>query len=244
MSKIGVLAFDGVDVVFSVAGLALRTRFSGIAGSDFVNPAEIYSVLREAINEAVFDRGIPIRFIEILVPANFLEVKNGVVSCNDDFVRIVRSVTDGFHLKDVNFSAEILQRAKKIDNEVRGRGCVLLDVGLLGTTIAGIKGESLDFLRILPIGFGHLVNDLIVVKKIDHKVAGQILSKMVVTVDEGEVTEIVRSRIEELGEEIRVRLREVGAEESALYLSGTDFDRVAGARNFLGKVLAKNIKAV
>ncbi|MCL2587630.1 MAG: cell division FtsA domain-containing protein [Firmicutes bacterium] len=243
------LYFEGMEVVLKVGGNKYTTDFSGISGTDFVVPNEVYKVVRSTLDEASFHEKYFPKALEILVPSNFIRIVNGLIDCDDNFVILVGNALDGFPIKDIKFLSHIQQKSLNIDG-------VLIDVGLLDTSVAGVYGGRVDFIQTVPIGFSHLVNDLMVVKKIEAGLASAILSQAVVTLDETQdsyqfeflertqsfsvqmVNDILKSRIEELAEEI-VHLVSPGI---PLYITGEDFLRVHGAKNYFAQILGFNIK--
>jgi len=219
---------------------------------------EIYQVLRTSIEEVVFDVGRRISTLNILVPASFISVEDGKIHCNDKFVQIVNEATDGLGFKEKKFRAEILELGQSIKPMDRALGCTLIHITNSNTTVATLVGDGMSAIFSTPIGYSHLVNDLVMVKKIDEVLAVKLLKLAVVTLEPApkdcytfeylgkdwafpvrETNDIIKSRIEELGEELSNHVN-----QQPVYLHGTEFNTVHALRNYLGQLLGLNVKSI
>ena len=245
MKKQATLSFRGMSIVLKFGRYKLGYGFSGISGTDFIQPSEIYPITRGIVEEALYDHGRAIKTLTVHVPSNFIRVIDGKIDCDDNFVAVLKAATDGFGLREVVFVAEIQQFGAPDGT--------LISVNLLDTTVAVIQGKSLLAINTVPIGYSHFVNDLVVVKKIEPEQAEEILSQAVITLDATpkeayeirernfavrEINDIIKSRIEELSEEIIDFL-----DIRPVHLRG-EFDKIYGARNYLAQILGFNVKSI
>lgn len=236
--------FDGLEIIFRVGRKNYRFNFSGISGKDFIVQNEIYQIIRGGLDEVLFDFDNRIKTLEVHVPSNFIRIVDGKLDCADQFVELIRGASDDL-IRDIKFFAQILQFGVNDGT--------LVYIGLVDTSIATLDDGQLMNIQTIPIGFSHLVNDLMVVKKISSETAIDILNQAVITLeadqresyDAGgkhfavrEINDIVKSRIEELGEEIIDYIR-----AKPISLAGRDFESVHGARNYLAQIIGMNIKS-
>ena len=165
----------------------------------------------------------------IQVPSKYVYIQDGQTHCDDAFVQAVRAMEDANGNYHLRFVAQILQHGVEAGT--------IIEIDQNETIVATILDERLHSLNSVPIGYSHLASDLCIVKKIDEDEAWEILKAIVVTLDgKCQDRDIVKSRIEELAEEIIDYLKQL-----PVYLYGKEFNAIHGARNYLAQVLGVNI---
>ena len=245
------MSFEGNQIKLQIGARKYTQSHSGTWGH------EIYQVLRTTVEEVLFDVGRRINSLTVLVPANFISIDEGKIHCEDQFVEIINGAIEGLGFRETRFLAQILELGQSVKPMTRALGCTFIYVGNSATTIATLVSDGMSAIYTTPIGYAHLVNDLVVVKKIDEAVARRLLKLAVVTLEPSPkdnytfecmgkdwafpvsaVNDIIKSRLEELAEELSDHIV-----QQPVILFGPEFNRVHGARNYLGQILGMNVKS-
>ena len=186
-------------------------------------------------------------------------------------------IADAFFMEDVNARLQSMgiavsgfmpscvgQAMLYIPGEERDRTAVLVDVGYLNTDVMTVEGDTISYLKTIPIGGGHIAADLAYGLDITLESAEQIKRAYVYGLSTGsatydgvdreqktktftyeEVGKVLEPRAEEICEAIRDAIRESGirlGNWSPVYLTGGGLVINKGGRDLLSAKLEKPVR--
>ena len=188
-------------------------------------------------------------------------------------------IADQFFLEDITerfrslgitvngcFSTPTGQAMLFVPDEERDRTAILVDMGYLTTEVMAVEGDALTFLKVLPMGGGHIAADLAYGLEITLPAAEQIKRAYVYGLSAGqasfegvnkggesktfsreEVEKVLEPRAEEICEAVRDAIKESGVKLSnwsPIYLTGGGLAINRGGRDFLAAKLEKPVRAL
>ena len=186
-------------------------------------------------------------------------------------------IADQFFLEDITerfrslgitvngcFSTPTGQAMLFVPDEERDRTAILVDMGYLTTEVMAVEGDALTFLKVLPMGGGHIAADLAYGLEITLPAAEQIKRAYVYGLSAGqasfegvnkdgesktfsreEVEKVLEPRAEEICEAVRDAIKESGVKLSnwsPIYLTGGGLAINRGGRDFLAAKLEKPVR--
>lgn len=186
-------------------------------------------------------------------------------------------IADQFFLEDITerfrslgvtvngcFSTPTGQAMLFVPDEERDRTAILVDMGYLTTEVMAVEGDALAFLKVLPMGGGHIAADLAYGLEITLPAAEQIKRAYVYGLSAGqasfegvnkdgesktfsreEVEKVLEPRAEEICEAVRDAIKESGVKLSnwsPIYLTGGGLAINRGGRDFLAAKLEKPVR--
>lgn len=186
-------------------------------------------------------------------------------------------VADSFFMEDVNARLQSLnmnvsgfmpssvgQAMLYISGEERDRTAILVDVGYLNTDVMAVEGDTITFLKTIPMGGGHIAADLCYGLEITLTSAEQIKRNYVYGLSTGtttfegttrdgetktftydEVGKVLEPRADEICDAIKDAIKESGARLgnwSPVYLTGGGLVLNKGGRDLLSSKLDKPVK--
>ncbi len=186
-------------------------------------------------------------------------------------------IADQFFLEDITerfrslgitvngcFSTPTGQAMLFVPDEERDRTAILVDMGYLTTEVMAVEGDALTFLKVLPMGGGHIAADLAYGLEITLSAAEQIKRAYVYGLSAGqasfegvnkegesktfsreEVEKVLEPRAEEICEAVRDAIKESGVKLSnwsPIYLTGGGLAINRGGRDFLAAKLEKPVR--
>ena len=186
-------------------------------------------------------------------------------------------IADQFFLEDITerfrslgitvngcFSTPTGQAMLFVPDEERDRTAILVDIGYLTTEVMAVEGDALTFLKVLPMGGGHIAADLAYGLEITLPAAEQIKRAYVYGLSAGqasfegvnkdgesktfsreEVEKVLEPRAEEICEAVRDAIKESGVKLSnwsPIYLTGGGLAINRGGRDFLAAKLEKPVR--
>ena len=162
------------------------------------------------------------------------------------------------------FSTPTGQAMLFVPDEERDRTAILVDMGYLTTEVMAVEGDALTFLKVLPMGGGHIAADLAYGLEITLPAAEQIKRAYVYGLSAGqasfegvnkdgesktfsreEVEKVLEPRAEEICEAVRDAIKESGVKLSnwsPIYLTGGGLAINRGGRDFLAAKLEKPVR--
>lgn len=186
-------------------------------------------------------------------------------------------IADQFFLEDITerfrslgitvngcFSTPTGQAMLFVPDEERDRTAILVDMGYLTTEVMAVEGDALTFLKVLPMGGGHIAADLAYGLEITLPAAEQIKRAYIYGLSAGqasfegvnkggesktfsreEVEKVLEPRAEEICEAVRDAIKESGVKLSnwsPIYLTGGGLAINRGGRDFLAAKLEKPVR--
>ena len=180
----------------------------------------------------------------------------------------ISDVTERFKALGYNvtgcFSSPTGQAMLFVPDEERDRTAVLVDIGYLNTEIMTVEGDALTYLKVLPLGGGHIAADLAYGLEISLTAAEQIKRQYVYGLSAGQtsfeaigasgstetfprekVESVLEPRAEEICEAIRDAIKESGVKLgnwSTVYLTGGGLAINRGGRDYLAAKLDRPVR--
>lgn len=186
-------------------------------------------------------------------------------------------IADAFFMEDINarlqslgiavsgfMPSDVGQAMLYISGEERDRTAVLVDVGYLNTDVMVVEGDTITYLKTIPIGGGHIAADLCYGLDVTLDSAEQIKRAYVyglstgVTTFEGvtvnkenktftyeEVGKVLEPRAEEICDAVKEAIKESGVRLgnwSPVYLTGGGLILNKGGKDLLSAKLDKPVK--
>ena len=186
-------------------------------------------------------------------------------------------IADSFFMEDVNARLQSLgiavsgfmpsvvgQAMLYISGEERDRTAVLVDVGYLNTDVMVVEGDTITYLKTIPIGGGHIAADLCYGLEITLNSAEQIKRNYVYGLSTGstsfegttlagenktftyeEVGKVLEPRADEICDQIKEAIKESGVRLgnwSPVYLTGGGLILNKGGKDLLSAKLDKPVK--
>ena len=180
----------------------------------------------------------------------------------------ISDVTERFKALGYNvtgcFSSPTGQAMLFVPDEERDRTAVLVDIGYLNTEVMTVEGDALTYLKVLPLGGGHIAADLAYGLEISLTAAEQIKRQYVYGLSAGQtsfeaiwssgstetfprekVESVLEPRAEEICEAIRDAIKESGVKLgnwSTVYLTGGGLAINRGGRDYLAAKLDRPVR--
>ncbi len=180
----------------------------------------------------------------------------------------IDDVTERFRALNINvvgcFSSPTGQAMLFVPDEERDRTAVLVDVGYLNTEVMTVEGDALTYLKVLPVGGGHIAADLAYGLDISLTAAEQIKRQYVFGLSAGQTTfeaigqsgttetftrekveEVLEARADEICEQIKDAIKDSGVRLgnwSPVYLTGGGLTINRGGRDYLAAKLDKPVR--
>lgn len=186
-------------------------------------------------------------------------------------------IADQFFLEDITerfrsmnitvsgcYSTPTGQAMLFVPDEERDRVAIVVDMGYLTTEVMAVEGDALTYLKVIPMGGGHIAADLAYGLEVTLPAAEQIKRAYVYglsagqstfdgtdregnakTFDREKVEEVLEPRAEEICEAIRDAIKESGVKMSnwsPVYLTGGALAINRGGRDFLAARLDKPVR--
>ncbi len=186
-------------------------------------------------------------------------------------------IADQFFIEDISerfralgiqvagcFSTPTGQAMLFVPDEERDRTAVLVDMGYLNTEVMVVAGDAITYLKVIPMGGGHMSADLAYGLEITLPAAEQIKRSYVYGLSAGqptfegadpegntktfthdEVEAVLEPRADEICEAIRDAIKESGVKLgnwSPIYLTGGGLAINRGGRDFLAAKLEKPVR--
>ena len=219
-----------------------------------VHSTDLYHVLDE--NKVVGD-------VKGYVAKN-VRTKHSVILADTEFIHVVQS-SIGNQFNEVRFvSRPYVDAMYLLNDDVRDSTGTLVHFSMFDTAVSVVSGDGISHLVTIPIGFAHVINDLCIVKEIDHNVASVLCGLACLCVEcncdevyevrvgeeirafyKQEINEIIKCRVEELAEEV---LSEISLFDDKLlksnhpvYIYGGYTDIIKGAKAVITEVLGTNV---
>ena len=184
--------------------------------------------------------------------ASLLEALVKVASVERRFIATVTDALPRGLFKSIRFICGTLAIARYlIDETTRDQTCLLVSSGMFATSISVITGEHIIAQESLNMGLAHVINDVCIVKNVDHLVAESLVKKATLCVKHSdraqytlvsgdkysarEINEIIASRIEEVAEELRGLIQDLdrGLLSRPVFVCGGYLDLITGGRQVL-----------
>ncbi len=180
----------------------------------------------------------------------------------------ISDVTERFKALGYNvtgcFSSPTGQAMLFVPDKERDRTAVLVDIGYLNTEVMTVEGDALTYLKVLPMGGGHISADIAYGLDISLTAAEQIKRQYVYGLSAGQtsfeaigqsgatetftrdkVESVLEPRAEEICEAIRDTIKESGVKLgnwSAIYLTGGGLAINRGGRDYLSAKLDRPVR--
>ena len=186
-------------------------------------------------------------------------------------------IADQFFLEDITerfrsmnitvsgcYSTPTGQAMLFVPDEERDRVAIVVDMGYLTTEVMAVEGDALTYLKVIPMGGGHIAADLAYGLEVTLPAAEQIKRTYVYGLSAGQtsfdgtdkdgaaktferekVEEVLEPRAEEICEAVRDAIKESGVKLSnwsPVYLTGGALAINRGGRDFLAARLDKPVR--
>lgn len=186
-------------------------------------------------------------------------------------------IADQFFLEDITerfrsmsitvagcFSTPTGQAMLFVPDEERDRTAILVDMGYLTTEVMAVEGDALTYLKVIPMGGGHIAADLAYGLEVTLPAAEQIKRAYVYGLSTGQanfegankdganktftreqVEGVLEPRADEICEAVREAVKESGVKLSnwsPVYLTGGGLAINRGGRDFLAAKLDKPVR--
>ena len=186
-------------------------------------------------------------------------------------------IADQFFLEDITerfrsmnitvsgcYSTPTGQAMLFVPDEERDRVAIVVDMGYLTTEVMAVEGDALTYLKVIPMGGGHIAADLAYGLEVTLPTAEQIKRTYVYGLSAGQtsfdgtdkdgaaktferekVEEVLEPRAEEICEAVRDAIKESGVKLSnwsPVYLTGGALAINRGGRDFLAARLDKPVR--
>ena len=186
-------------------------------------------------------------------------------------------IADAFFMEDVNARLQSLgiavsgfmpssvgQAMLFIPSEERDRTAILVDVGYLNTDVMAVEGDTITYLKTIPMGGGHIAADVAYGLEVTLAAAEQIKRAYVYGLSTGsttfegvtrdgesktftyeEVGKVLQPRADEICEAIRDAIKESGARLgnwSPVYITGGGLALNKGGKDLLSAKLDKPVR--
>ncbi len=196
--------------------------------------------------------------------ANTLKGQLSYVLAQRSFINTITEMLNKFDITKVSFSSSNLATSLYIlDSYERDRFAILIDIGFTTTSVMIVRGEGIIFMRSFAMGGAHIIADLYKCLEVPYQVAEELKRKIsltfavseqntydivyqdkVLNIPAQKAHEIVEARLDVLAKFINLTLSQCDQDFPSyidIKLTGGGISYIRGAKEYLGKVLKKNI---
>ena len=189
------------------------------------------------------------------------------ILANKTFIETVDEILAEIGIATAQYTSSVLAESLYLlEPEVRDRFAVIIDCGYITTSVALVRGDGILSLNAFSVGGGHITGDLSQCLNLKFAEAEKLKRKIVLSLDASDddfyetivggvvspvsskmVNEIVESRLDDMAIVINKILHSINTsypDYIPIYLTGGGLSYLKGAKDYLSKVLGKNIEIV
>lgn len=228
-----------------------------VVGHTIINRSPIHFTLDD--NRKVLDpNGIITSRLNSLV--SFIYAENRFIELIDS---IISEIGD---FKCEYVSSVLAESLYLLDPEIRDKFAILVDIGYITTSVSLVRGDGILFLKAFSVGGGHITGDLTQCLHLKFAEAEGLKRKVVLSLDASDndfyetivegvvkplpakmINEIVESRLDMIASTINKILNTTGynyPDYLPVYLTGGGLSYLKGGKDYLSKVMGKNVEIV
>lgn len=261
--------FSFVNCVSGSINLAKRRRVSDVDITKFVsqikdaNHVEGHTIIDYSPIYYVLDNNAkslnPVGLATAVLGANVC-----LVYAEDSFINAITDITRDLDLRSIDFISTPLATAKYLCHEdIKRNYAIIIDCGHITTSVSLLRGDGLLNMYSFSMGGGSITADLSECLKLPYSSADELKRKIILSIDpkdnsvyettvEGSKVnvsantsnEIVRCRIESIAGAIKKCIDSFTFEcpnYTPIYLTGGGLSYIKGAKDYLSKILGKNV---
>ncbi|MCL2569775.1 MAG: hypothetical protein FWE16_01035 [Firmicutes bacterium] len=189
--------------------------------------------------------------------ASKLSVNTSFILAEGYFTANIYQAIKGLPFNDIEFVPTALAKLLYlIDEEIRDKTCLLISADAFSTSVALVCGDGILNLNTFDIGYMHVLNDLCVVKDIDHIIATNLIKNAILSVDKKDtdvyvlddkkysaplVDEIIKARLMDVGDML---FSIMPREQMPVFITGKLINEIKGSRVFLARHIGVHLATV
>lgn len=189
------------------------------------------------------------------------------ILAENSFIERINGYIHDLDLKKVHYISSPYATAKYLlDQDIRDKYAILIDCGYITTSVSLVRGNGLLNMFSFSMGGGNITGDLTECLKIPFSSAEILKRKVVISIDADEkilyevptddkpmpvsastTNEIIKCRIEEIAKGINKCFASFSFEYpefTPVYLTGGGLSYIKGGKDYLSKMIGKNIELV